>query len=96
MVITNNQAKYYALDAIDIDESGELKPYQPVEPEPDPGKVLLLIELTDGLQKEYELTSAELVAFITWYDSRAAGNGSPYYIFNKSFIWGRLIAGKTI
>jgi hypothetical protein len=48
-------------------------------------RALLVITMSDEIQKEYDLSMDEINAFITWYDTRATGTGLPHYIFNKDF-----------
>lgn len=56
------------------------------EPEmPDSSKALLVITMIDDDQKEYELTKAEIISFIDWFNSKDSGIGSPYYLFYKNF-----------
>ncbi|CAM4465626.1 Kelch repeat-containing protein [Paenibacillus tarimensis] len=51
----------------------------------DANRAILTINLTSGIEKEYDLTMAEINAFIAWYDSKASGSGPSYYIFNKNW-----------
>lgn len=81
------------LDAIDIDESGELKehnpdavkpttPEVPTQPEtPTGNKALLKITLVSGLEKEYDMTMTEVNAFIDWYDNKS----TPSYTVDKKY-----------
>lgn len=48
-------------------------------------KALLVVTMSDEIQKEYDLSMDEINAFITWYDTRATGTGLPHYTFNKDF-----------
>jgi len=49
------------------------------------GNALLVITMTNGLEKEYDLTMTEINAFISWYDGKVAGTGTNYYIISKNF-----------
>lgn len=49
------------------------------------GRALLVITMTNGLEKEYDLQMSEVNSFVSWYDGKAAGNGQGYYTFNKNF-----------
>lgn len=55
------------------------------DPNPTLGKAILIVTMSDEIQKEYELTKIQINDFITWYNNRAAGTGLPHYTFNKSF-----------
>lgn len=46
-------------------------------------RALLSIVLINGLEKEYDLSMAEVNAFIAWYEGRAAGSGTMMYSFDK-------------
>lgn len=53
--------------------------------EPKVGRALLVVTMSDEIQKEYELSIDQINAFITWYNTRATGSGLPHYTFNKDF-----------
>ncbi|GMB02266.1 LamG-like jellyroll fold domain-containing protein [Pelosinus sp. IPA-1] len=55
------------------------------DPNPQVGKALLVVTMSDQIQKEYELSKAQIDDFITWYDNRSTGTGLPHYTFNKDF-----------
>lgn len=70
----------------------------PTEPEPEPepnpepkpapeqpkgDRALLVITMTTGLEKEYDLSMDEVNAFITWYDAKDAGTGPSKYAIDK-------------
>lgn len=54
-------------------------------PDAESGKALLVVTMSDEIQKEYELTKYQINDFITWYNNRASGAGLPHYTFNKTF-----------
>ncbi|EJL31959.1 hypothetical protein PMI05_00476 [Brevibacillus sp. BC25] len=68
------------------------------EPEPEPtptgNDALLVIKMISGLEKEFELTAAEIEDFINWYNNRADGNGKEIYMFEKDFNMGPFTARK--
>ncbi len=41
--------------------------------------------MAEEVEKEYQLSKADLDAFVSWYDDRSKGIGSSYYTFDKSF-----------
>jgi len=49
------------------------------------GRALLTITMTNGLEKEYDLSMAEVNAFISWYDAKDAGTGPAKYKFTKTW-----------
>lgn len=56
------------------------------EPEPSTdGRAILTITMTNGLEKEYDLSMAEINAFISWYDAKDAGAGPAKYAFAKTW-----------
>jgi uncharacterized protein YjdB len=44
---------------------------------------ILTIYLSNQTQRQYDLSSSELNAFLNWYDTRATGTGNVRYGFNK-------------
>lgn len=71
----------YQIDAIDIDENGELKPYDP--PLVTTGNVLLRITMSDSSERQYKVTQTVADSFISWYD-RAVSTGNTCYSFDDS------------
>lgn len=55
------------------------------DPSPEIGKALLIVTMSDEIQKEYDLSINEVNTFISWYDNRSIGNGLSRYNFNKDF-----------
>ncbi|MHA6532302.1 galactose oxidase [Paenibacillus sp. BAC0078] len=43
----------------------------------------LLLDLSNGTEKEYDLAIAEVNTFLTWYDARDAGGGPGMYAIDK-------------
>lgn len=75
---SNNSNTYFSLDAVEFDESGSL-----LAPLAD--RSLLTIYIQGGQIKEYDLSRAEIDAFISWYDTKDAGIGPGKYAFTKSW-----------
>lgn len=55
------------------------------DPNPKANKALLIVTMSDEIQKEYQLSMDEINTFITWYNARSAGTGLPHCTFNKDF-----------
>lgn len=75
----------YLLDAIDIDEKGELKNYNPntdktVNTDTNTNGLLRII-MSDSSEREYKLSRAEIESFVKWYN-RTLNTGNTCYIFN--------------
>ncbi|MGN7413415.1 hypothetical protein [Paenibacillus sp. SAF-068] len=80
----------YRFDAIDI--NGSLVDFNYVEPEvpttPDPeqpsvGRAILVVTMTTGLEKEFDLPMSDVNAFLNWYDARDVGTGPAKFAINK-------------
>lgn len=56
----------------------------PTDPTDNIGNAMLTITMTNGMEKEYDLSMTEVNAFVNWYNGRAAGTGNVYYTFNKN------------
>ncbi|WP_138751633.1 Kelch repeat-containing protein [Paenibacillus sinopodophylli] len=52
------------------------------------GRAILVITMTNGIEKEYDLSMSELNNFIEWYDNKDAGIGKERYGFNKTWNMG--------
>lgn len=52
-------------------------------PEPIGDRAILVIMMTTGLEKEYDLSMDEVNAFINWYDAKDAGSGPSKYAIDK-------------
>lgn len=64
------------------DQPGTEEP-NPENPEPSGNKAILVVTMTTGLEKEYDLSMDEVNAFINWYDTKDAGSGPSKYAINK-------------
>lgn len=52
---------------------------------PDNGRAMLTLYISGGQIKEYDLSTAELSAFLEWYDAKDAGTGPAKYAFTKTW-----------
>lgn len=68
------------MDAVDIDENGELKPYNPTPSGAD--QVFLRVTMIDSSEREYKLPMSEISGFVAWMD-RPATAGTSFYTFDK-------------
>ncbi|RAI85666.1 hypothetical protein DET54_12121 [Paenibacillus pabuli] len=55
-----------------------------VEPEePSGNHAILVVTMTTGLEKEYDLSMQEVNSFIDWYEAKQAGSGKASYAIDK-------------
>lgn len=53
------------------------------EPQPNGDRAILVITVTTGLEREYDLPMADVNAFLNWYDLRDTGLGPAKFAINK-------------
>ncbi|HMM22954.1 MAG TPA: hypothetical protein PKA10_19770 [Selenomonadales bacterium] len=74
-------------------DPGEV-PDTPTDPtDPTNEKSILVVNMDDG-RHEYAMSKVEIDAFISWYNAKAGGIGSNYYIISKSFNLGPFASRK--
>lgn len=83
---TNNK---FALDAIDVDSDGELRPYTEEESK---NRAILTITMSNNAVKKYDLSLEEVNKFLDWYKSE--GKDSNYYVFENKPL-GNTVSSKT-
>lgn len=59
-----------------------------LEPNPEPeqptgSRAILVVTMTTGLEKEYDLSMQEVNSFISWYEAKRAGSGKASYAIDK-------------
>ena len=60
---------------------GENEPSNP--PAPSSDRAILVVVMTTGLEKEFDLSMREVNDFIDWYEAKQARNGRASYAINK-------------
>ena len=92
--VTNVTTYYYVVAAVNSAGSSANSNEASATPQAPAaaGKALLVITMTNGLEKEYDLQMTEVNAFINWYDNRTSGSGLGYYTFNKTFNLGPFLS----
>ncbi|MDQ0046040.1 kelch repeat-containing protein [Paenibacillus polymyxa] len=57
---------------------------EPTDPsQPTGDRAILVVTMTTGLEKEFDLSMQEVNDFIAWYEAKQAGSGSASYAINK-------------
>ncbi|SEJ49569.1 fibronectin type III domain-containing protein [Paenibacillus polymyxa] len=57
------------------------EPSEPAQPTGD--RAILVVTMTNGFEKEFDLSMKEVNNFIAWYDAKDAGRGQSYYKIDK-------------
>ncbi len=78
--IVNNASGYATLDAIDIDEDGELKPYNPIETEPEPNVPAPINLVAVAGDSKVMLSWDTVTGAIGYNVKRSTTAGGPYTI----------------
>ncbi|MDF2859224.1 MAG: hypothetical protein K0Q87_5075 [Neobacillus sp.] len=65
-----------------------IEPTPTVTPSPTPeqptgDRAILVVTMNTGLEKEFDLSMAEVNAFITWYENKQSGTGTASYAIDK-------------
>ncbi len=85
LTVVNGTTYYYVVTAVyDEGESGNSNEISATPQAPEVGRALLDITLSNGLQKEYDLSMTEVNTFIDWYNDRAGGAGLAIYPIEKT------------
>ncbi|WP_311078439.1 fibronectin type III domain-containing protein [Paenibacillus polymyxa] len=76
----NGADSEYSNEASATPQGGGSQP----DPEPTTGdRAILVVTMTTGLEKEFDLSIKEVNDFIAWYEGKQAGSGSASYAINK-------------
>ncbi|WP_338542738.1 hypothetical protein [Paenibacillus tundrae] len=96
--VTNGVTYYYVVTAnvngIESEYSNEASATPTETPVVSGNRARVVVYLISGLEKEYDLSSSELSAFISWYSNRAEGIGQEVYAFNKNSDMNNYISRK--
>ncbi|MEK4993257.1 hypothetical protein [Paenibacillus sp. FSL H7-0918] len=82
LMANSNVSREWAVVEIDLGLPDITNPTEPSSPEPS-DRAILVVTMTNGLEKEYDLPMSEVEAFINWYDARDAGRGPGLYGIDK-------------
>lgn len=99
--LTNGTTYYYVVTAVisgsESSSSNEASatPTEGTIPPPSGGDdALLVITMTNGMEKEYQLSASDISSFLSWYNGRAGGSGNAYYMVSKSYNLGPFSSRK--
>ncbi|WP_179032056.1 Kelch repeat-containing protein [Paenibacillus kribbensis] len=85
----SNSSNYYSVFEKYTPGDNGTSPSQPGDPgtsQPDNpvgDRAILVVTMTTGMEKEFDLSMKEVNDFISWYEGKQAGTGSASYAINK-------------
>ncbi|KPV57578.1 hypothetical protein QJ48_21330 [Paenibacillus sp. A3] len=82
--VINGTTYYYVVYAVNsIGESGVSNEASATPQASQTKRALLVVTMNNGLEKEFDLSMAEVQAFISWYEAKASGTGPVSYAIDK-------------
>jgi hypothetical protein len=91
ITVSNGTTYYYIVTAVNTDTESENSNEASATPSSTSSiqgnRAILVITMTSGAIKEYDLSAAEIDAFLAWYDNKENGieGTKGYFTFNKSY-----------
>lgn len=84
-ITANNGSQYITLGELEMMSKVSSSTPNPgtEEPTPNGDRAILVVTMTTGLEKEFDLSMQEVNDFIAWYEGKQAGSGSAFYAINK-------------
>ncbi|MET1172715.1 discoidin domain-containing protein [Paenibacillus amylolyticus] len=87
-LMANSNVSYeWAVIEVDFgiqDNTTPIEPEEPTQPvQPSGERAILVVTMTTGLEREYDLPMSDVNVFLNWYDSRDAGVGPAKFAINK-------------
>lgn len=80
--VVSDTAYYYVVSAINMGAESPNSNEASITTT-EPGRAILTITLTSGLEKEYDLSMSEINSFLSWYEAKATGIGNASFAINK-------------
>ncbi|GAC41337.1 hypothetical protein [Paenibacillus popilliae] len=65
----------------ELEPESSPNPEQPEQPKGE--RAILVVTMTTGLEKEFDLSMDEVSTFIAWYENKQAGTGTALYAIDK-------------
>ncbi|MFJ2043888.1 discoidin domain-containing protein [Paenibacillus taichungensis] len=81
----SNVSREWAVIEVDLGlQDNPTQPETPTQPEePSSNRAILVVTMTTGLEKEYDLPMSDVNAFLIWYDARDGRTGPAKFAINK-------------